>query len=112
MSISNLDIVTEDLLKPLPRARGGIIPVTGSLPSVRYELVEGVWGIDLNLDVDIINLERLDDKGDEYIRIKLWVFRNGQKLYFGNGFTIDILENKLILAYEAENEDFEIYLYP
>jgi hypothetical protein len=71
-----------------------------------------VWGMDLLLDTDLINLERLDDKSDDYIRIKLWVFRNGQKLYFGNGFTIDILLNKLILAYEAENEDFEIYLYP
>ena len=112
MAVSNIQIEFEDLITPLPIEKGGISPQPVSQGTVRYELVESVWGMDVDLTLAKIPLDQLEDKGDEYIRIKLWVFRNGQKLYFGNGFTIDILENKLILAYEAENEDFEIYLYP
>lgn len=112
MAVSNSQITIDDLLLPLERPSGFPSPTPSNFANVRYELVEAVVGMDVNLTVAKIPLDQLDAKGDEYIRIKLWVFRNGQKLYFGNGFTIDILLNKLILAYEAENEDFEIYLYP
>lgn len=122
MAIFESDIETEDLIRALPIFQGGLVIATPPAPLItRYIFLEQVDGDEIELDDEEIDLSTLEDLSETTIRRRLHIFRNGYKIVYREtfptdtergGFTIDFEDNKIILAYEAENEDFEIYLYP
>jgi hypothetical protein len=112
MAVSDIQIGTEDLISLLPIPRSGIAPQPVTQAAVRYIISEAVTGIDFTLDDEIIDLSTLEDATVQFIRMKLWVFRNGQKLIYDIGFTIDFDNNKIVPEYEPDDEVFETYLYP
>jgi hypothetical protein len=113
MAIVESDILEEDLIRGLPTFIGGFAIQSPTPPQVvRYVLQTDVSGNDFTIDDEEIDLAPLEDLDAQVIRRRLWIFRNGQKLIYLLGFTIDFEDNKIELEYEAENEDFEIYLHP
>lgn len=121
MAVSNTQISEEPVYAPLPFQAGGIFVPSGPPPQgVQYESVDGVTGSQVDVDPDAVNMAPLDGLSEITIRRRLWVFRNGYKIKYReaavtderSGFNIDYINHRLTLAYDADNEDFEIYLFP
>jgi hypothetical protein len=113
MSIFESDIEEEDLIRGLPTFIGGFAIQSPPAPQiVRYVIEDNVSGFDFAIDDVEIDLSTLEDLDEAIIRRRLWIFRNGYKLIYNKGFTIDFTDNKIELEYEAEDEVFELYLYP
>jgi hypothetical protein len=121
MAVSNTQITQEDVFAPIPYQAGGFVLPTPTIPQgVQYEAVDAVTGNQVNVDPDAVNLEPLDGLSEIVIRRRLLVFRNGYKIRYRDaavtdersGFNIDYINHRLTLAYDADDEDFEIYLFP
>ncbi len=121
MAVSNTQITQEDVFAPIPYQAGGfVLPTPTVLQAIQYESVDAVTGSQVNIDPDAVNMEPLDGLSEITIRRRLWVFRNGYKIRYKegtmtserDGFNIDYINHRLTLAYDADDEDFEIYLFP
>lgn len=79
----------------------------------QYQFFEDLEGDTLELDDDKVDLISLTNKSAQEIRQRLHVYKNGQKLIYDIGYTIDIDENeiKLNIGYEGYQDFFEIMLY-
>lgn len=121
MAVSNTQISEEDKFAMIPYVSGGLILQQTPPPqAIQYECIEGVTGTHVTIDPDAVDLEPLDGLSEATIRRRLWVFRNGVKIYYREaavtdytqGYNIDFANHRLDLAYDSENEDYEIYLFP
>lgn len=70
---------------------------------------EGFSGTDLTITE--FDLPDTGTYSEEWIRDHLWVYRAGQKVAYGIGFTIDNGTNKIILSWDAEGEYIEVYFF-
>ena len=79
----------------------------------QYQYFENLTSATLVLDNNKVDLVGLTGRGDQEIRQRLQVYKNGQKLIYDIGYTIDIINNEINLnsGYEGFNDFFEVMLY-
>jgi hypothetical protein len=121
MAVTNAEITEDDLIRGLPFFQGGLALQSPPAPQViKYYTVDGVTGTEVDVDQDELDMSLLEDLEENTIRRRLLVFRNGYKIRYKegtmtserDGFNIDYINHRLTLAYDADDEDFEIYLFP
>jgi len=79
----------------------------------QYQIFENFSGTLLLLDGDLVDIIKLQNASTLEIRQRLQVYKNGQKLIFNVGYTIDIDDNEITFNpdYESFGDYIEVMLF-